>query len=547
MGKINKDWRKKLTCLLGLIVASVVNMLVEGNTLLYYGITLGVWILGANIKDDGKFEVRLWYGAWIIDIILKLKYNYDITYMILGIYFIICIIAYIIKDSSKYKWQQIVGTILIFTLVFSMDFYMTKDDLIKDKQLERVIKNKIGVQDRALTVSDLEKVKNLDTDYKRIHNLEGIEYLKNLEVLDIYCGDIRNLEVLSSLGSLKKLYLSGVEDISKLNKFNHVEKLYVRLYSDNIEGIEKVTNLKGLEIRHVDDVNLKLLESMKNLEKLSISYSDIEDTSFVKNLTNLKELELDENKIKDITALKNLKNLEKLDIGYNDIEDISPIKNLVSLEELRLSGNKFKDLSPLENLKKLQILSISSNEMLIQGLEEFKLENIDALNSLVYLKELNASKSGIQDLSDIKNLKSLEVLDLGSNYIENIEYIEQLTNLKKLYLSKNNILDLKYIEGMTKLEELYLNENNIKDISYIKNLTNLKELGLEHNHIEDISGLKKLSNLKDVDLSYNDVVNIEPIKNLKKIKSLRIGKNRIKDFTPIEDWVDVREFKYIQK
>ena len=104
-----------------------------------------------------------------------------------------------------------------------------------------------------------------------------------------------------------------------------------------------------------DILEIDGLESLKKLEKLSLSDNQIKNISGLDELTNLKELYLNNNIITEISGLNNLINLEHLDLRYNQISDIKGFENLEKLEWLYVSGQK--NNAPREIVQKLGGLS----------------------------------------------------------------------------------------------------------------------------------------------------------------------------------------------
>ncbi|KKN28245.1 hypothetical protein LCGC14_0856260 [marine sediment metagenome] len=73
-----------------------------------------------------------------------------------------------------------------------------------------------------------------------------------------------------------------------------------------IEGLEKLTELKSLELCGNDFIEMKGLEKLVNLEYLDLSENKVSEITGLENLTNLKGLLLAGNKIKEIKGLENV-------------------------------------------------------------------------------------------------------------------------------------------------------------------------------------------------------------------------------------------------
>jgi len=234
----------------------------------------------------------------------------------------------------------VIGTVVTFlTMGFLSEVKTDQEVTFPDKNLENVIREKIGKSSGPIYESDLLEITELMTNNKGIESIEGLEYCKNLDRLD-----------------LSENIISDISPVSKLKNLTEL-KLDINIISD----ISPVSNLT-------------------NLVFLYLYQNNISDISPLSDLTNLNRLNLGDNgNIPDISPLTNLTNLEWLDIGSNDISDIAPLSNLVNLTELRLYSNNIFDISPLvrntgiNEGDRIDIgdnpLSVASIEMYIPELE----------------------------------------------------------------------------------------------------------------------------------------------------------------------------------
>ncbi len=341
------------------------------------------------------------------------------------------------------------------------------------------------------------------------------------------------------------IYQSDVEDITDVYMENNQIK--------DLSGIEKLTNLKQLNLCGNELKDISELKNLANLESIDLSHNEISDISTLKNLTNLKKLNLGNNKVRDVSALSNLTNLQELNLGYisyhgfetpdpeanyNEIGDISTLKNLTNLQTLNLGYTKIKDISGLKGLSNLKTLNLSSNQIsdissVVNELNELKelsnlsdlnlstneISDISELNKLTNLKTLNLDGNKIRNINTLKGLNNLQILDLGSNQISYISgaanALKELTNLNDLNLSNNQISNIDEFNKLTNLKTLDLSYNKISDISALKDLTNLGMLGLGNNQISDASVLKNLGGLREIILLDNPISNadIQALKN----------------------------------
>ncbi|MGV9173306.1 MAG: leucine-rich repeat domain-containing protein [Promethearchaeia archaeon] len=110
--------------------------------------------------------------------------------------------------------------------------------------------------------------------------------------------------------------------------------------------------------------------------KLDLSNQGIRTISQIQGLnklSNLRELNLSYNHIKEIKGLDNLQSLKKLNLSFNHIKEIKNLDNLSNLRELELQGNRIREIKGLENLKKLNVISMWLNPIKITEISKLLL------------------------------------------------------------------------------------------------------------------------------------------------------------------------------
>lgn len=227
-----------------------------------------------------------------------------------------------------------------------------------------------------LTISaqktEFDKVRDItETWGKEITDITGIEYLTNLESINLNNNKITDLTPLSNLEHLKDLYigLNDCVDFSPLSNLKNLEKLHL--------GGNNMSN------------GLSFLQNLNNLEELRLNACEIPneiDISYIFNLHKLKFLDLTlwrwvtEEHLQGVSGLSNLKTLELSSCNIGNIDFIEGLH----LETLSIGNatipegsNYVSDLSPIRNMTTLSSLSIS------------KLPEIETLNDLVNLSNLD--------------------------------------------------------------------------------------------------------------------------------------------------------------
>lgn len=293
----------------------------------------------------------------------------------------------------------------------NIDFTDSTAVKFRDNQFERLIRDKVGIQDREIHYSDLRSITSLD--------------LSN----------------------------QGITDIS---------------------GIENCTNLKSLDLSYNSIESISSIVDLTQLEELNLSYNQIKDISYISNLSNLKVLNLSDNLIDTLQYYRRLYTTNNSKEKYEKVSG-NVFKNLTKLVSLDLSNSDEKSsnypyyyysdrnrISSIENLKDLVNLT-SLN------LQSTSVSNLDYLKNMTKLDKLNISHTNISTVNDLKNVKSLTYLDISYNSLNttDVKALRDLTKLKYLDASNNDIDDVSVLRGLSSLTTLYLEDNPIKDYTPI--------------------------------------------------------------------------------
>lgn len=208
--------------------------------------------------------------------------------------------------------HKILILLFCFLLLFSCDICSpTESDdpnvvTFSDINFEILIRDILNKQGGDITKSDLLTITQLEGWAKGINNIDGIEYCKNLEYLNLHNNQISDISVLAGLTNLTGLILSNnqINDISTLTDLMNIETLFL---SDN--QISDISGLTGLT----------------NIVSVSLKHNQISDISALTGLTSLEVLSLWDNQISNISALAGLTNLNYLILAANQITDIYPL------------------------------------------------------------------------------------------------------------------------------------------------------------------------------------------------------------------------------
>ncbi|RKU21529.1 hypothetical protein C6499_21255 [Candidatus Poribacteria bacterium] len=303
----------------------------------------------------------------------------------------------------------------------------------------------------------------------------------------------------------------------------------------HLTGLEFAKNLEVLELRDNLVSDLSPLADLIRLESLNLQDNAITDLSPLAGLFNMRSLDISRNVILDLSPLTGFKKLDWLAINDNPLSDVSSLVELTSLETLDAWKTSVSDLSALTALPKLRSINISDNPILditsLEGLTSLRtliipnsgISDISALATLKNLETLSLQHNIISDISALTGLKRLLHLELQNNTISDIAPLAELKRLARLNLEGNTISDIAPLVNLTGLKSLSLGYNRISDISPLSELINLESLGLQNNVISDVSPLSGLIHLEYLYLQDNLISDFSPLTGLPKILRFRGG------------------------
>ncbi|EAG2143623.1 LPXTG cell wall anchor domain-containing protein [Listeria monocytogenes] len=235
----------------------------------------------------------------------------------------------------------------------------TVENIFPDSEFARYMADKLTstlgmtiTVDSVVTQEQLNQVKNIFVSATyNINNIEGIQYLPNIEWLE--------------------LVNQNVSDISMLTKENCANLWYLNLSGNPINDFMPIADLDSLIYLYLaetgmSDSDLTALSNLNNIQYLYLSSNVIENITTLTTLNNLKEVYISSNKIKDVTPLAQIDSLEYISIGSNQISDISPLNSLTNLRDrgydatdqtVEMGAVSYKDVLNVKN----QIIGVEGN------------------------------------------------------------------------------------------------------------------------------------------------------------------------------------------
>ena len=396
-------------------------------------------------------------------------------------------------------------------------------DIFPDPTFARAVgyalRNTVGVTSTNDVVSqdDLDTITWLgicqilaDEQPREIQSLEGIQYLKNLKVLEMPNQEIQDISILAGLSQLFHVDLSynPIADASPLANTGPINYL----------------DLSGT---HINSLNFLASIPYDYLTFLYVANTQISDIDILEPFLEreLIFLDLSGTQVSDISVLSGFNNLIKLNLFQTQVYDISALDfdELTQLEHIGLSNISYAELEAL--------LTTTTRYFELQTL---RLSNVDIqylillVDQIIYLHNLQLYQANIQDLSFLNEFYSLKTLNLSHNQI-NDQILSTLTNMSWKYLE---YLDLSY--------------NNITNANHLKNLWNDfgwidSSINISNNKISDISflfgwdGYFYFGFFDYVNVSHNQISDLSPFLHIESFRAhtLNFSHNQISDLAPI--------------
>ncbi|SFE59213.1 leucine-rich repeat domain-containing protein [Thermoflexibacter ruber] len=326
--------------------------------------------------------------------------------------------------------------------------------------------------------------------------------------------------------------LAHIKNITALERID----LSTNKQINDIEPLNRLTNLKEVNLSNTSVSNLLPLRNLSNLEILNCSNTQANSLEALKYSLNVREIYCNNSQISDLEPLRSLQKIEKLYISNTPVSDLSPISGIASLRELRCENTRIKDLSPLANLQNLVFLDISNTPV----------ADLSALATLSQLERLDFSNTQVSRLNGLQSLKKLKFITFNNNSrINDLSPLSSLTSLEKIYCDKT---------GITKEIARKFNTSNAKvlviyDSEMLSNWWNSMngEWKLIFNKYVKFSGqptkdqLQQIANLTEINIANNQLINtLEPLKELTNLKKLYCGNTNVSDLSPLKDLIDLQ-------
>lgn len=221
------------------------------------------------------------------------------------------------------------------------------------------------------TLDDLRYFTGLRELALDVHCVTDLSALEDLP-LERLCLKKCSMESLSSLPALEGLKLLDVSDnpltdISVLAQYPDLEELNLMNTSVTDIHVLEGSKLRLLDCCYTGVTDYSVAATLDSLTTFRASNADDRSIAFINSLTNLEVLTLNESAISSLDEIDRLTRLESLDLGgCRNLTSLDGVGRFPALDYLSIASSGVTDLTPITELKKLHCL-----EMSYASLEDF--------------------------------------------------------------------------------------------------------------------------------------------------------------------------------
>jgi hypothetical protein len=245
------------------------------------------------------------------------------------------------------------------------------------------------------------------------------------------------------------------------------------------------------------------MEDVKTIETVVLRDNKFKSTKGIQKMSNLKSLEILRNELIDVEGIEMLHNLERLVI--DEIVNLPDLTQLEKLSYLQLSDYPFSALDGTELPESLVTITVTAFDSDMKFLKQS--------NYTEMVESLTFSDGTATKLKDLKNFENLKSLTINNCNFKDLEAISALKNLESLTLIDiRKITKIPDLSGITTLKNITIrhtyNESEIADIkeglgdmvkplkpidlAAIQQATSLDSLNLYGHQFENLSAVEAL-------------------------------------------------------
>ncbi len=414
------------------------------------------------------------------------------------------------------------------------DYAFYRETSLEEKGYREQIKN-VHIVDYIAEEETLNKIANWDLSSNSDGSIMGWLVQANEDEVapyDLYIGyegELKAKSLAYAFCNMKNLEtIDGLEKIDTLN----VTNMAFMFYNTKIDVLDlstwDTTQVTNMYAMFAEMTNLTEIQGIENFKT-----KNVKEMGFLFNNTSVTTLDLstwDTSQVTDMYAMfANMPNLTEIqgieNFKTENVTNMGYIFSNTALSVLNLSTWNTTQVTSMDSM-----FANMPNLTKIQGIENFKTENVTNMHGMFYntkLSTLNLNKwnvSKVTDMSYMFCLSTLVTLDLR-------EWdTSQVTNMDRMFASIPNLTEIKGIEEFktskvtnmsymfynTKLSTLNLNKWNVSkvtDMSYMFCLSTLVTLDLREWDTSQVTNMDRM---------FASIPNLTEIKGIEEFKTSKV-------------------------
>lgn len=314
---------------------------------------------------------------------------------------------------------------------------------IADANLEKALRNAMGIPDRPITLRDayaqgkLEIPSDINNGAK-YSDITPLSAFVNLYALNISDNEVSDITPLAGLHNLSWINLRNnrISDLSPLKALVGITDAF--LEGNPIADVTPLLYLTKLRILYLnrnptcDYSPLDELAATLQETNLTIVPDDVSNDAIpmpdaaleaiLRHVTGVQDREMT---YRDAYGVREIQSgVENM---WTEVTDLTSLSAFVNLERVAVYGSKVSDLTPLIGLSKLSVLIVTDSP----------LSDLTPLLQMKQIKQLELVHDGLTDISLLGEMKDLVYLDVSKNKITDLNPIAGLKNLVVLLISQN--------------------------------------------------------------------------------------------------------------
>jgi Leucine-rich repeat (LRR) protein len=195
---------------------------------------------------------------------------------------------------------------------------------IKNNEIARIVMFSLDRIENEFTTAELGMVTSLLVDaempFDEFSDLAYLTGLEDLELVDKFIGK-DEAALLLKLENLTRLVFENCtfEDISFLKSLRVRTLTFLRQNID-YNFLPSMGGLNSLGVVGCNHFDLRLVQNLTNLKRLSLSYTNLINENLIADFTHLESIDLDSTKVSNLEFLLNFKNLKRLSVCEKQYE-----------------------------------------------------------------------------------------------------------------------------------------------------------------------------------------------------------------------------------